>query len=106
MSVSDRTAILIMSIPFMMFMIGLLGIGWGKSIKRWTNSQRLIDNGYYSRAFGNFVDGARRFDIFSYFNWFLMPISFCYMIGAWFGRKMYNILIDNNDENRLASWLF
>ena len=35
----------------------------------------------------------------------LFPLFWCFNIGIFFGNKIYNILIDNKDENRIASWV-
>lgn len=34
----------------------------------------------------------------------LFPLAITFETSAFFGKKVYNILIDNKDENRLASW--
>jgi hypothetical protein len=34
----------------------------------------------------------------------LFPLYICLSYGMWFASKIYNILIDNKDENRFASW--
>lgn len=35
----------------------------------------------------------------------LFPFYFMFKYGCWYGKKFYNILIENKDENRIASWL-
>ena len=47
-----------------------------------------------------------------YKRWFvligslLFPFYFMFKYGCWYGKKFYDILIENKDENRIASWLF
>jgi len=36
----------------------------------------------------------------------MFPFYYMFTYGWWFGKKFYSILIDNKDENRIASWLF
>ena len=35
----------------------------------------------------------------------LFPLYWYFSFGALFGNKVYDILIDNEDENRIASWV-
>lgn len=35
----------------------------------------------------------------------LFPLYWCFVLGSIFGEKIYRTLIDNDDENRIASWL-
>ena len=35
----------------------------------------------------------------------VFPLFWCFMLGCYFGDKVHEILIDNNDENRIASWV-
>ena len=39
-------------------------------------------------------------------SWLLFPMYVSFALGAYFGDKIYNVLIENKDENRIASWLF
>jgi len=34
------------------------------------------------------------------------PLFFAFLYGGYFAKRFYNILIEDNDENRIASWLF
>lgn len=34
------------------------------------------------------------------------PLYLCFKYGKWYGKMFYKILIDDKDENRIASWLF
>jgi len=43
--------------------------------------------------------------IIAFFNVFF-PLYIAFRLGEFYARKAYNILIDNNDENRIASWVF
>jgi hypothetical protein len=36
----------------------------------------------------------------------MFPLYYCFIYGSFYARAFYNILIENKDENRLASWLF
>lgn len=36
----------------------------------------------------------------------LFPLYWCFILGTIFGNKLYDILINDNDENRIASWVF
>ena len=36
----------------------------------------------------------------------LFPLYLCFTVGFFIGEKMYEILIDNDEENRIASWVF
>ena len=35
----------------------------------------------------------------------LFPMYICIALGAFFGDKMYDMIIGENNENRIASWL-
>lgn len=37
---------------------------------------------------------------------FIFPLTYCFLYGAWYAKKAYNILTEDKDENRIASWLF
>lgn len=39
------------------------------------------------------------------FGCVLFPLYWCFLYGAFVGEETYKKLIDNNDENRLASWV-
>ena len=41
----------------------------------------------------------------STFGALVFPLYWCFMGGCYFGDKVYEILIDKNDENRIASWV-
>ena len=36
----------------------------------------------------------------------MFPFFYCFIYGSLFAKKFYSILIENKDENRIASWLF
>ena len=36
----------------------------------------------------------------------LFPLYLCFTVGFFIGERVYEILIDNDEENRIASWVF
>lgn len=36
----------------------------------------------------------------------LFPLYLCFIVGFFIGEQVYEVLIDNDEENRIASWVF
>ena len=90
----------------LIFFIGLYIIGMVL-----TASKIKSDITYATFNRGKFaMDGALRIilewsRVVVTFGSILFPLYWCFVFGSAFGYRMYNELIQNNDENRLASWV-
>ena len=75
------------------------------------SSITTIDNSIYdyktrtvqSRQMGVFLDDNYKRLIF--FGVVLWPLFYCFKLGFFIGTNIYKILINDNYEDRIASWL-
>lgn len=59
--------------------------------------------GIVSTKWHDFLVGKK--NLIATFGGLLFPLYWCFIGGCYFGKRIYNILIDNKDENRVASWV-
>lgn len=71
-----------------------------KGIRRFTNkpSGEFL---YFSEAV--FLEKYEKYLVFLGSS--LFPLYYCFMEGVRIGNKVYDILIDKNNDNRIASWV-
>lgn len=70
-----------------------------------TQRRRYVNksSGVISNKLINFLERERNTVIT--FGGILFPLYWCFVGGCFFGKRIYEVLIDNNDENRIASWV-
>lgn len=66
-------------------------------------TEYMINRSVKSVKLNNILQTHKDFIVVMAF--FIYPIFACFLFGCWIGKLGYDIIIENNDENRIASWV-